>query len=461
MMRGEFVGCARTLVVPFVAALLAACADDGPQVDPTRTQLAEVDTSTGDATTEPDGTTTEPTTGTTDVPGPVCGDGKLDPGEQCDDGDVDNTDYCVEGCLLAICGDGFVQEGLEQCDDGNAADDDSCLVGCYAATCGDGNVYVGVEQCDDGNTAAGDGCDAACVIEEGPIDVCGDGVVGETEACDDGNTDDSDNCVGVCQAWTCGDGYVHATFETCDDANLDNGDGCVNVGGACVEASCGDGFVWDGEEECDDGNLSDSDECLNLCTLATCGDGQLLAGVEVCDDGMNTGEYGSCTPDCTALGPHCGDGLIEDMVETCDDGNLDPGDGCDESCQKELPPECYGYVELKEADRAATFNDGPGKITKCDTKTDGLWHRFMDPAGTVIPTVPPTLYSCGTDAPGWMMGVLPAPDEGIVARTACFAWEGNPCTWALDINVLNCEDYFVYQLPDPPETCLRYCASAI
>ena len=52
-----------------------------------------------------------------------------------------------------------------------------------------------------------------------------------------------------------------------------------------------------------------------------------------------------------------------------------------------------------EADRAATFNDGPGKVTKCD-KTADKWHRFLDPAGTVLPLAPPqveyTITSLGT-----------------------------------------------------------------
>jgi hypothetical protein len=136
------------------------------------------------------------------------------------------------------------------------------------------------------------------------------------------------------------------------------------------------------------------------------------------------------------------------------------GDGCDETCQSELPPECVGPVELMEADRAVTFNDGPGKITKCDTKTDDKWHRFLDPAGTVLPLAPPTQYSCGTDSPGWMMGALPTKDEGIVPARSVTCGRATHARWMNDIQVLNCNDeYFVYRLPNPPESCLRYCAA--
>jgi hypothetical protein len=57
-----------------------------------------------------------------------------------------------------------------------------------------------------------------------------------------------------------------------------------------------------------------------------------------------------------------------------------------------------------------------------------------------------------------MMGTYPNPEDGIVARTVCFAWQGDPCAWTNDIQVLNCGAYFVFKLPTPPECALRYCA---
>ncbi len=90
-----------------------------------------------------------------------CGDTTTDPNEQCDDGNNDNSDACIN-CYDAVCGDAFVQTGVEACDDGNLIETDACLSGCVAATCGDGFVQAGVEECDDGNTVGGDGCPASC-----------------------------------------------------------------------------------------------------------------------------------------------------------------------------------------------------------------------------------------------------------------------------------------------------------
>jgi cysteine-rich repeat protein len=433
-----------------------ACSDDTDDPTVLTTPIVSSETGTsGDSTGTPTeattGSTSEPTTG---EPGVVCGDGVKDPGEDCDDGNVDNTDYCLVSCALAVCGDSFVQAGLEQCDDGNTSNEDNCIAGCYHAICGDGHTYAGVEECDDGNKQAGDGCDPDCKAETA---MCGNGVLEGGEPCDDGNADNTDSCLEGCIEYSCGDGWIHAVLEECDDANPDNSDDCVNIDGQCLNASCGDGLLHEGVEACDDGNVEDTDDCVK-CQAAACGDGVVHAGVEACDDGQNQGTYDGCAPGCAALGPHCGDGVLDEGFETCDDGNLVAGDGCDDACQAELPPECLGYVPLAEPERAVTFNDGPGKITKCD-KTADKWHRFMDPAGTVMPVAAPTIYSCGTDAPGWMMGGYPTPDEGIVVRTACFAWFGDPCAWSNEISVLNCGEYYVFKLPTPPDTCLRYCAA--
>ena len=435
---------------------LGACSDDSQETSTPPPTTEDASTTDAGSTSSP--TTTEATTEESTGPAPLCGNGELDPGEACDDGDTDNTDACLADCTLATCGDGFVQAGFEQCDDANDADDDSCIAGCYAASCGDGHLYVGVETCDDGNQLDNDECASDCTVAP---PMCGNGKVEADEACDDGNADDTDNCVTGCHKWSCGDGHVHAVFEACDDGNADNTDACVDDGSKCVDASCGDGYLFAGVEACDDGNLDGTDDCTDLCVPAFCGDGRVHAGLEVCDLEKNDGGYNGCEPDCQAFGPFCGDGVVDgDYAETCDDGNAMSGDGCDELCHSELPPECVDPVLLMEPDRAVAFNDGPGKVTKCDTKTDGKWHRLMDPAGTVIPTAPPTQYSCGTDSPGWMMGALPTKDEGIVARTVCFLWEGEPCTWMTDIEVLSCDDqYFVYRLPNPPETCLRYCGA--
>ncbi|MFY0569966.1 Ig-like domain-containing protein [Archangium lansingense] len=224
-----------------------------------------------------------------------CGDGMLDEGEACDDGNSDNGDDCVAGCMLAMCGDGYVDGAsprIEQCD--TAGESPSCDADCTARICGDGQVNVSAgEQCD--NSGGGDSasCDADCTI---PF---------------------------------CGDHYVNTPRgEQCD-----TGGNSVSCDADCTVSACGDHFLNPAAgEQCDTGG--NSAYCDADCTMAMCGDALTnSAAGEACDDGNTVTEtqcpYG--TPTCTACsatcsarlnltGPYCGDGIVS-SGEVCDDGN--------------------------------------------------------------------------------------------------------------------------------------------
>ena len=93
-----------------------------------------------------------------------------------------------------------------------------------------------------------------------------------------------------------------------------------------------------------------------------CGDG-IVTRFEFCDEGTegNTGEYGHCLPDCSALGRHCGDGVV-DPEEECDDGdNLGGYYGCNPDCTS--GPRCGDGVrqpDLGEECDAGAQNGQPG-----------------------------------------------------------------------------------------------------
>ncbi len=232
---------------------------------PETSSTTAVDPTTGGTSTEP-GTGTDPDTSATSTgepassstgADPFCGDGLPGPLEECDDGNMDDTDMCLATCVLAKCGDGVVQDGVEGCDDGNMEDADGCTNECKSASCGDGKLQMG-EACDDGNADDTDACLATCVAAS-----CGDGKVqAGVDECDDGNMVDTDACLPTCKAAKCGDAKVQAGVEECDDANMLDTDACL---GTCKAAKCGDGKVLMGTEECDDGNMVDNDACSNAC----------------------------------------------------------------------------------------------------------------------------------------------------------------------------------------------------
>jgi hypothetical protein len=308
----------------------------------------------------------------------VCGDGYAGPGEACDDGNQDNTDLCTTDCGPTSCGDGVVQDS-EQCDAGKKNSlGGACLPSCVLATCGDQFIQEGVETCDSDNIGF-----ESCMSQDFDRGVllcapdcmsydtsncyeCGNGVLEPGENCDGTvYTDDvtcadfamvgqmvsggalscTTNCTVIdSSACTfCGNG-VQEGAEDCDGMDFD-GDSCATFalpgdtvsGGAltcsntCVTNSssctyCGDALI-EGDEDCEAGML-DGETCesvgmgfdggmlgctncsFNVTGCTTCGNG-MLEGMEQCDGGVPVGS--TCA---TVVGPGNGGMLTCDMP-TC------------------------------------------------------------------------------------------------------------------------------------------------
>lgn len=134
------------------------------------------------------------------------------------------------------------------------------------------------------------------------------------------------------------------------------------------------------------------------------------------------------------------------------------------------------YRRLTSASRNAAFNDGALGVEVCDNAALGQvlggsvsnqdwlgpgWYRFVGGAGTQMPTQAPGTYACGTDFPGWLVGRHPAPGDGVSPRKMCFQdANNNTCRWSVITTVVACNGFFLYNLPAPPTTCLRYCTFA-
>lgn len=108
------------------------------------------------------------------------------------------------------------------------------------------------------------------------------------------------------------------------------------------------------------------------------------------------------------------------------------------------------------------------KCDKGDQDMDGInWFRFVEPAGTVLPTSPnvdamQSHSACGADSAAWISERHPTPNEGVVNRTACFAWAMEECFRSVGtIGVGACNVggvfYYVYQLKHPQNCFLAYC----
>lgn len=175
----------------------------------------------------------------------------------------------------------------------------------------------------------------------------------------------------------------------------------------------------------------------------------------------STGDASTTTGDSTGGGSTTGG-------DTSTGGDDTTGGGGESSTgdepPAELPPECLDYVPLTDANRNVSF--GVWGPKSCDAMTAG-WYRLMGAAGAVMPTTPPPIYSCGTQAPGWMSGGShPTVADGVVERTTCWHWDQDadapgypdqPCWSSAPLKVRNCGDFFVYFLTVTPNCHSRFC----
>ncbi|MCA9677911.1 MAG: hypothetical protein H6708_34405 [Kofleriaceae bacterium] len=325
-----------------------------------------------------------------------CGDGHPDDGEQCDDGNQDDTDGCLTGCVLARCGDGHVQAGVETCDDGNGDNGDACPDGvggtCVDAFCGDSFVELGVEECDDGNGEPGDGCEPGTCVA-----TCGGGIAADGRAYDPST------------------GHCYLGFAETLDVITAN-DVCMELGGylavpddvgedtlirAAAPASASLGLA-DGDLDGGYGfRLVTGDlpaSYLNFSSGQP--DEPLDALICVSYDGdLPTWQDNDCAtgrPYVCELEPQpCGD-LVVQPGEECDDGNAADGDGCDASCADE--DECA--LGTDNCDLHATcFNQPwapqqPGFTCECDSGYvgDGV---TCTPSVVAFTPLPPATISGG------------------------------------------------------------------
>jgi len=83
--------------------------------------------------------------------------------EECDDGDANaDSAACTTLCTAAVCGDGFVQDGVEACDDGDDDESNECTTLCAAPACDDGIVSGDESDLDCGGSCAGCELDGVC-----------------------------------------------------------------------------------------------------------------------------------------------------------------------------------------------------------------------------------------------------------------------------------------------------------
>ena len=235
-----------------------------------------------------------------DCPGPVCGNGLVEPGEECDDSNTVAGDGCGETCQLegTECGDGVCSEGENPC---NCEKD--CPLSLSGACC---------TAADCPQPKCGPCCVVQCVDYQcsEPIwldDCCWNG------ECEEGET--PENCPEDCPP-ICADNFDCPYKMKCSDG------GCVDVG--CVDK----GGLLPGALSPQSLEHMATECCESLTQISYAGNYDENCAFVALEGGPG----GACT--------ECGNGLCEEQETKCN---------CPEDCQ---PTDC-----IPEGDAQCDYED--------------------------------------------------------------------------------------------------------
>lgn len=125
---------------------------------------------------------------------------------------------------------------------------------------------------------------------------------------------------------------------------------------------------------------------------------------------------------------------------------------------------CLRPLEIKNPtrNRFTKLNTNVAPYGDTNTFSKSRVYKFFNPEGRTymkLTTSCPPPSSCHTEAPGWLAGTHPKPEDGLVRRKVCFHYAGDCCFESRYIYVMNCPGVFVYELLNTKEFPFkaRYC----
>ncbi|XP_065130401.1 uncharacterized protein [Paramisgurnus dabryanus] len=119
---------------------------------------------------------------------------------------------------------------------------------------------------------------------------------------------------------------------------------------------------------------------------------------------------------------------------------------------------CYNYTVLDNSRRATNYNSS----NTCDRNVNWVgWYRlYLNGQNVRMPETCVDNSKCGTDAPLWLRGGHPKPEDGVVTRDVCGHHDNYICYFqSYPIRVKACTGgYYVYEFVKPSTCNMAYCA---
>lgn len=122
-----------------------------------------------------------------------------------------------------------------------------------------------------------------------------------------------------------------------------------------------------------------------------------------------------------------------------------------------LPNQCYNYSILSDTYRnyASTYGCCWGPY---DNVISSAWYRITSSAGSqLLTTTLSSTSDCGASFPGYYTGIFPTTAGSVVTGSVCF-YTGVTCGYTIsNIQVTNCNLYYVFYLKPTGSTSYKYC----